>query len=196
MFGTVIASVQALALERTQIAKIFAAGSSDLTTQEIYESYVDDPFDAPRSCKRGTAIGLVMGYAISAYLFNYCMARFLAKSESALLTLSLLTADLYSVIFTVVAEKLPPSFLFYFAFIFVVVGVVVYEMAPSPLGVAEDLMINTGIVIERERLQEMNNLSLSWNDSSGDLSTPGSGDPKDNRNGNNTKKNITRREIV
>jgi hypothetical protein len=107
-------------------------------------------------------LALVFGYAVSTYLFNYSISRFLSMSESALMTLSLLTADLYSVIFTVVAEHIPPTGLFYLAFFLVVVGVVVYEMAPSPLGDAEDLVMERGI--ELEKLQDFGSkkVQLSW----------------------------------
>jgi solute carrier family 35 protein F1/2 len=164
IWGTFIAATQALIMERSQIAKIFAAGGeeNDMSTQDIYEAYADDPFNAPRSCSRETALALVFGYAVSTYLFNYSISRFLSMSESALMTLSLLTADLYSVIFTVVAEHIPPTGLFYLAFFLVVVGVVVYEMAPSPLGDAEDLVMERGI--ELEKLQDFGskNVQLSW----------------------------------
>jgi len=49
------------------------------------------------------------------------------------LTLSLLTGDLWAVTFTVVAEKVAPSSLFYIAFIIIIIGVIIYETAPSPL---------------------------------------------------------------
>ena len=167
IWGTFIAAVQAIIMERTQIAKIFAGGEENtMTTKEIYEMYADDPFDAPRSCSRDTAMSLVFGYAVSTYLFNYCMSRFLSVSESALLTLSLLTADLYSVIFTVVAEHIPPTGLFYVAFVTVIVGVVVYEMAPSPLGNAEDLEMERGIELEREKSYfGLSDVQLSWGSS-------------------------------
>lgn len=169
IFGTAIATVQALILERKQIAKIFAVGSGEhLTTKEIYERYPDDPFNAPRSCPQETAIALVFGYALSTYIFNYCMSKFLSVSESALLTLSLLTSDLYSVLFTVFAQHIPPTGLFYVAFLLVIVGVVVYEMAPSPLEDGEDDhddgMMDTGIEMNApgKRDIEMSRISLSW----------------------------------
>jgi xanthosine utilization system XapX-like protein len=188
LFGTVVASIQAFALEYRQIEKIFGRGSEEImTTEEIYETYLDNPFDAPRSCKQETAIWLVIGYAFTTYLLNYCMARFLAKSESALLTLSLLTADLFAVIFSIVAEHYIPPTLFYIGLVLVLIGVIVYEMAPSPLGIAEDLvMSNEGIVIERGKVQEMKNtmnVEVSWNAADGP-----SGDQHDN--------DIERREIL
>lgn len=186
IFGTVIATVQAVILERKQIAKIFAVGSGEhLTTQQIYDLYPDDPFNAPRSCPRETAIALVFGYALSTYIFNYCMSKFLSVSESALLTLSLLTADLYSVLFTVFAQHIPPTGLFYVAFLLVIIGVVVYEMAPSPLEDGED---EHGTETETERNGpgnrdiELNRISLSW------------GGARDR--GDNVNEGIDRREIL
>jgi len=168
IWGTLIAAVQAMIMERSQIVKIFSVGEGNaMTTKEIYEAYADDPFNAPRSCSREMAMSLVFGYAVSTYLFNYSMSRFLSVSESALMTLSLLTADLYSVIFTVVAEHIPPTGMFYLAFVLVVVGVIVYEIAPSPLGDAEDLGMERGIELEKEKLQNfgMNHVELSWGSS-------------------------------
>lgn len=161
IFGTVIAAAQAIILERKQIIKIFAPNSEEgnLTTLEVYELYADDPFNGPRTCSKGLAMTLIFSYAVCTYLFNFCMTRFLSVSESALLTLSLLTADLYSVIVAWLVESIPPTKLFYAAFVLVVIGVIVYEMAPSPLGHAEDLEMERGIEMEKQRGSP---ISLSW----------------------------------
>jgi solute carrier family 35 protein F1/2 len=170
IFGTIIATVQAIALERNQIAKIFAPGTGEiLTTKEIYELYPDDPYNAPRSCPQETAVALVFCYALATYLFNYCMSKFLSVSESALLTLSLLTSDLYSVIFTVFAQQIPPPGLFYVAFILVIIGVIVYEMAPSPLDDGDEIEME-GVAAAGEsqngkREVELSRISLSWGSS-------------------------------
>ncbi len=143
IFGACIAFIQAGFVEKEQIAKVFAAdedGDSQtfLSSEELYDLY-DDPYEGPRICPREKAVGLLAAYMFAQYAFNYSMARFLKESESALLTLSLLTADLYAVIFTIVAEKIPPPTLFYAAFVLVVIGVLVYEVSPSPLhGSASD----------------------------------------------------------
>ena len=59
-------------------------------------------------------------------------SHFLVLSEAAFFNLSLLTGDLWSVLFSVVAERIVPQPLFFAALAAVLSGVVVYEMAPSP----------------------------------------------------------------
>lgn len=59
-------------------------------------------------------------------------SRFLIISEAAFFNLSLLTGDLWSVVFSVVAERIVPQPLFFAALASVLSGVVLYEMAPSP----------------------------------------------------------------
>ena len=53
--------------------------------------------------------------------------------EAAFFNLSLLTGDLWSVLFSIVAERIVPQPLFFVALVFVLSGVVLYEMAPSPV---------------------------------------------------------------
>ena len=53
--------------------------------------------------------------------------------ESALLNLSLLTGDFWSVIFTVFKENIIPKPLFWLALILIVLGVIFYETVPSPM---------------------------------------------------------------
>jgi solute carrier family 35, member F1/2 len=74
----------------------------------------------------GSFVGLgVMAYAGGSHL--------LIISEAAFFNLSLLTGNLWSVGFSVVAERIVPQPLFFVALVFVVSGVVIYEMAPSPV---------------------------------------------------------------
>jgi solute carrier family 35 protein F1/2 len=66
-------------------------------------------------------------------MMNYAgTSRFLMISEAAFFNLSLLTGDLWSVVFSIVAENIIPRPLFFLALVFVLSGVVLYEMAPSP----------------------------------------------------------------
>jgi hypothetical protein len=46
--------------------------------------------------------------------------------------LGLLTGDLWSVGFAVVLEGIDPNLMFYCAFVLIVSGVIMYELAPSP----------------------------------------------------------------
>jgi len=102
---------------------------------DVADEYVeyDDPYDAPRTCAKSKGLLLLLTYILAIYLFNVGISRFLTVSESAFLALSLLTGDLWAVTFTVVAEKVAPSSLFYIAFIIIIIGVIIYETAPSPL---------------------------------------------------------------
>ena len=60
-------------------------------------------------------------------------AYFLSNSEATLLNLSILTDQaLWSVLFTVFAQRIVPPPLFWAASVFVVGGILVYFMAPSP----------------------------------------------------------------
>lgn len=149
-FGFFFAAIQAFILETKELNKFFAPNSDDaMNAQEVYETY-DDPFAAPRACPRNNAVILLIAYVLCAYLFQSCMGRFLAVSESALFTLSILTADLWGVIFTVVTQHVPPPLLFYLAFILVLIGVIIYEMVPSPL--EEEGKEDTGIQMTDSRL--------------------------------------------
>jgi len=60
-------------------------------------------------------------------------SMFLMMSEAAFFNLSLLTGDLWSILFSIVAERIIPHSLFFVALVFVISGVVIYEMAPSPV---------------------------------------------------------------
>jgi drug/metabolite transporter (DMT)-like permease len=150
-FGFFFAVLQAFILETKELNKFFVPTSDNaMNAQEVYETY-DDPFDAPRSCPRNNAVILLLAYVLCAYLFQSCMGRFLAVSESALFTLSILTADLWGVIFSVVTQHVPPPLLFYLAFVLVLIGVIIYEMVPSPLE-EEETQENSGIQMTDSRL--------------------------------------------
>ena len=61
------------------------------------------------------------------------MSHFLVMSEAALLTLSLLTPDLWSVVFSIVAERISPPMFFWNALVLISFGVFVYEISPRPI---------------------------------------------------------------
>lgn len=162
-FGSIFAFTQSFFLERDQIMKFFAEDSATImTTDELHDLY-DDPYMGPRTCTRNNAVFLLITYMFAQYIFNHTMSRFLKVSESALLTLSLLTADIYAVVFTIIEEKMPPPLMFYGAFVLVVIGVIVYEMSPSPLGYADDLQMESGIEFSY-RDKDGSNSDLSYSD--------------------------------
>jgi len=132
ILGTIMSLFQALVLERNAVLKFFVKEWDDVDVADEYEDYVD-PFSAPRTCSRSEGLILLAAYCIANYAFNTGICYFLTISESAFLTLSILTCDLWAVFFTMITEHVPPSPLFYIAFILVCIGVFIYEAAPSPL---------------------------------------------------------------
>jgi len=107
-FGTIISFLQAIALEWTGIQNLF-----------IYGGCIQWLF--------------LLTSSLAGYIFFGGMSRFLLMSESALLNLSLLSGDLWAVIFSVLEEHVMPSYVFYISFCVIVSGVAIYEMGPSPI---------------------------------------------------------------
>ncbi len=84
-------------------------------------------------CSKGVTIGVMVGIVASFYAFYVGLGRFLIVSEAALLNLSLLTADLWAVIFSVIDENQYPTGLFVASMIIIMLGVLIYESVPSPM---------------------------------------------------------------
>jgi len=116
LYATVICTVQSALLERTEIAEFF--GSDENKTE---------------SCKESSLWYLLAVYFLASILSYLGGSRFLQISEATFFNLSLLTGDLWSVAFSVIAERIVPHFLFFIALAFILSGVVLYEMAPSPV---------------------------------------------------------------
>ena len=118
LFAGAIAIIQAAIVEREAIAQFFtldAAGGEE------------------GSCSAATAWGLLSAF-VAANVVSYSGAAwFLLLSEACFFNLSLLTGDLWTVIFSVSAQHIVPGPLFFLALLLIVGGVVVYEMAPSPV---------------------------------------------------------------
>lgn len=157
--GFLIAFTQALIIERDAISKFLSPEQISMDTYADFEN----PYDAPRTCSQKNALLLFIGYVVTAYLFINGVTRFLIVSESALLMISTLTADLWSVLFTVIAQHIMPSGLFYLGLGFVILGIVLYEMSPSPLGPAEDMQIHKEIEMDQSHdMFAISSPSLSW----------------------------------
>jgi solute carrier family 35 protein F1/2 len=114
-FAAIICLIQTLVWERN----------------DIYEFFGSD--DKSETCSQTMARWLLFGYVCAVVLMYMGTARFLQVSEATFLNLSLLTGDLWSVAFSVLAEHIVPKPLFFVALIFIVSGVLVYELAPSPI---------------------------------------------------------------
>lgn len=123
-FGTIISVIQAFALEYDEIIKFF----EPVPTEDIAaDGTIID------GCPVNRRVGLLAGYVTAAYFFYIGVSRFLYVSEAALLNLSLLTCDLWTTIFVVMVQGIVPDPLFYAGLTLITFGVVVYEIAPSPI---------------------------------------------------------------
>ena len=124
-FATFIALLQSLIFERTEILQFFSG--------------VDG--HAEKTCSTGTGILLTLAFIFCNTLTYIGVATFLQLSEATLLNLSLLTGDFWAVVFSVVAQRITPSALFWVALIMTVSGVWIYEMGPSPI-VGDDIELH------------------------------------------------------
>jgi solute carrier family 35 protein F1/2 len=116
LFGFLLSLVQSLVLEWDDILEFFGR----------------DP-DASSTCSISKGWGLLSVF-VGVNLAGYMGAsRFLMISEATFFNLSLLTGDLWSIAFSIVAEKIIPGPFFFLALFFVLSGVVLYEMAPHPV---------------------------------------------------------------
>lgn len=115
-FAAIVSFVQAFLFERKDVANFF---------HHI-------PEEDAQVCSVMSGFWILGAYVLSSVLSYIGGARFLLISEATFLNLSLLTSDLWSMIFSVIAEKIVPQPLFWVALSFIVGGVVVYEMAPPP----------------------------------------------------------------
>lgn len=122
--GFLISFLQSLLLEREDIRQFFPDSNLD--------SANDSNINNSETCSQQSGFLLLLafvGVTTGSYVGG---ARFLVLSEAAFFNLSLLTGDLWSVIFSVVAERIVPRPLFFAALAAVLSGVIIYETAPSP----------------------------------------------------------------
>ena len=120
-FGTIISVVQAVALETDQIKKYF------------YKPELAGDENTGSNCSLIESWSFLISYSVVMYISYVGTAFFLKVSEAAILNLSLLTADFWSVIFTIVVQQILPSPMFWVALFLIISGVFIYEIAPSPL---------------------------------------------------------------
>jgi solute carrier family 35 protein F1/2 len=115
-FGFCIALVQSLVFEFGDILEFFGRDPDQSSTCSLTMGW--------------WLYFVFVGVTLASYMGA---SQFLIISEAAYFSLSLLTGDLWSVVFSIVAEHIVPQPLFFLALIFVLSGVVLYEMAPSPV---------------------------------------------------------------
>ena len=121
MYGTAICLVQMFLIERGDIAQF--------TRQDLHQG---SPSGDDDTCSLGTAQWLLVSFTLSTAAVYLGTARFLEVSDAAFFNLSLLTGDLWSVLFSIYEEGIVPGALFFVALVFIVSGVIVYEMTDEP----------------------------------------------------------------
>jgi len=120
LFGALISILQIALLERDEAHRLFS------------QTYNDDGSTPSSECTFDWRMTLFAIHVITRALDVCGEMQFLYVSEAALLNLLLLTSDLYAAIFDVLTIGLVLTPLFYFAFVLILVGLVIYEAGPSP----------------------------------------------------------------
>jgi len=142
--GFGISIIQSLLFEREDILELFQTTSSSLSSD------VDDLMTTTQ-CSLQSRVLLLSAFCLVTMGSYVGASFFLILSDAAFFNLSLLTGDLWSLLFSVVAERIAPQPLFYVALVAVLSGVVLYEMGPSPN-------------LEKLNASSPNNLGASSND--------------------------------
>jgi len=116
LFGFLFSFFQAMTFEWDNVLEFFDRDVTDVST-----------------CSLSKGWSLYIIFVIITVVSYIGGTRFLMLSEAAFFNLSLLTGDLWSVLFSIFAEHFIPRPLFFVALIFVLSGVILYEMAPHPV---------------------------------------------------------------
>jgi solute carrier family 35 protein F1/2 len=150
LFASIIASIQAIFTERGEIMTFYGQSSSSSSSSAS---------DATTTCTKAEGELFFFLFAIGGMVTYAGVAGFLQISDAAFFTLSLLTGDAWSVIFSVFVEGIKPPPTFYIALAITLSGVIIYETAPSP-------------VIDTQKQDDMGDLQLTeTNNSNGSSSS-------------------------
>jgi len=131
-YGAIISMVQTYFLERDAIRDFFPGNAQDSSRGDDFFGEIEEDGATEETCSASKALFLLVSFVVVINLVYAGRSRFLVISEATFFNLSLLTGDLWSVAFSVVAERIVPRPLFFAALTAVLSGVVFYEMAPSP----------------------------------------------------------------
>jgi solute carrier family 35 protein F1/2 len=122
-FGSILALIQSLCLERSQWQKLVRSKSFHVDNQS-------DPYSL--HCTQQKTLLLFTCCVLLSTTVYVCLSRFLITSEAAFFNLSMLTADFWAVFLGESLDDVVPSQLFWVALVLSILGVVIYEMGPSP----------------------------------------------------------------
>jgi len=127
LWGILLAGIQAAIFERQAIAGFFHDGA----------------------CSAQISLLLLAAYIACQVIRKTALSYFVLISEAALLNLSMLTSDLYTTTFSVVAQDILPRPFFFVGLFMVLSGIFMYEMAPSPVAeyaeTQDDVRMKTNI---------------------------------------------------
>jgi len=122
--GAVISLLQVLILERKQVSVYFHSIHSNA------ESLHPDNI---LSCSASMLWGITSLFVLVTSFSYISSTRFLLHYEAAVFNLSLLTSNGWAVLFALLyGEERQPGFFFFVSLLVIVIGVIVYEIAPSP----------------------------------------------------------------
>ncbi|GMH57303.1 hypothetical protein TrRE_jg5195, partial [Triparma retinervis] len=110
LFATIWAGMEVAALESGEVGAFFTRGSEP-------------------ECEGGSPGWLLGGYVISITLFYVRMTSFVQTSSAALLNVSLLTSDVYSLVWVVATSGHWPSWVYFVGTAFIFGGVGLYSYA-------------------------------------------------------------------
>lgn len=84
-------------------------------------------------------IGGISGFVVCLFLMYTNTTSFLQHGDAVLFNLSLLTSDVYAVVFTYFFSGYLVNWLYFVAFALVIVGLIIYHSQPAPLHIGRDL---------------------------------------------------------
>jgi solute carrier family 35 protein F1/2 len=149
LFASIIASIQAIFTERGEIITFYGQSSSSSSASDA------------TTCTKAEGELFFSLFAIGGMVTYAGVAFFLQISDAAFFTLSLLTGDAWSVIFSIFAEGIKPPPTFYIALAITLSGVIIYENAPSP-------------VIDSQKQDDMGDLQLTETNNNSNSNSNGS----------------------
>eukprot|EP00428_Durinskia_dybowskii_P082258 CAMPEP_0170436398 /NCGR_PEP_ID=MMETSP0117_2-20130122/44120_1 /TAXON_ID=400756 /ORGANISM="Durinskia baltica, Strain CSIRO CS-38" /LENGTH=208 /DNA_ID=CAMNT_0010696431 /DNA_START=371 /DNA_END=993 /DNA_ORIENTATION=- len=83
-------------------------------------------------------IGAIAGFIVCLFLMYTNTTAFLQHGDAVLFNLSLLTSDVYAVVFTYFFSGYLVSWMYFLAFALVIVGLALYHSQPPPLHIGRD----------------------------------------------------------
>ena len=92
----------------------------------------------------GQCVGFIIGFIVCLNLMYSRASLFLRDCDAALLNLSLLTSDVYAVVFSFLCYGYLVSWLYFVAFGLAFIGIWMYSTAGSPTPPADDISVSFG----------------------------------------------------